>query len=66
MSARDLSKWCSAMMASIIGLFGLPTTVGSFLPCSAKTRGDESEPEPGVSSLRASDNLPTQVVPPVG
>jgi hypothetical protein len=41
-------------MASIIGLLGLPMTVGSRLPCSAKTRGAESEPEP------------TKVVPFVG
>jgi len=36
----------SAMIASIIVVFGLPMTVGAFLPSKAKTRGADIDPEP--------------------
>jgi hypothetical protein len=34
------------MMASIIVVFGLPITVGAFLPSNAKTRGADIDPDP--------------------
>lgn len=35
------------MMASIMGLFGFPITVGSLFPLKANTRGYDIAPEPG-------------------
>ena len=34
------------MMASIIVVFGLPITVGDFLPSSAYTMGYDMDPDP--------------------
>jgi hypothetical protein len=43
---KDKRMAYSAMMASIIVVFGLPITVGAFLPSNAKTRGADIDPEP--------------------
>jgi hypothetical protein len=43
---KDKRMAYSAMMASIIVVFGLPMTVGAFFPSKAKTRGADIDPEP--------------------